>query len=327
MRIVPRRTQWTLAAVSLTTACVFVTPALAAPTPRLVIKEDFPDPDIVEASGTFYGYATNADRNVPSASATDLDGPWRQQPDAFPTDQLPGWIGPSPNGSLNIWAPDVSRRADGSFLLYYSAFHAASHRQCVAAAVSDKPLGPFHPTSQDPLICENGQADVIDPQSFTDRDGTRYLLFKDSHGKLARGGPSTIRIRKVSADGLTPLGPDVPLLHDDRPEENGVVEAPALVRRPEGYVLFYSANEFNGGHYFINYATANTLTGPFTKANGALVSHESTGGAITDPGGQMVVSGAGSDHLIFHGDLAGPGGPRGVYTAPLRWDGLRPVLG
>ena len=131
-------------------------------------------------------------------------------------------------------------------------------------------------------------------------------------------------MRPVAADGLAPTGRDVPLLRADRPEESGVVEAPTLLRRPQGYVLLYSGNTFYSGDYFTNFATAPSPTGPFTKAPGALLSRESLGGAVTNPGGQDVFDDG--ELIAFHGDLAEPPGDRGMWLAELSWDGLNPLL-
>ncbi|MFR9728690.1 glycoside hydrolase family 43 protein [Saccharopolyspora sp. MS10] len=287
------------------------------------IGRNFPDPDVLTHDGQHYAYATNtAGYNVQLATATDAKASWEQRPDALP--RLPPWVGPAETGSLNVWAPDVSERSDGSFLLYYTAHHTASGRQCIGAAVADSPEGPFSPTSSDPLICAPGQGDVIDPASFVDSDGSRYLLYKDSRGSRARSGPSTIHLRPVAADGLTQAGEDIPLLSADRPEESGVVEAPTLLRRPGGYVLLYSGNTFDSGRYFTNYATSSSPTGPFTKAPGALLSSAVLGGAVSNPGGQDVFA---DDELIaFHADLPEPVGDRGLWIGELEWDGLNPVL-
>lgn len=290
---------------------------------RQVINRNFPDPHVLTADGTHYAYGTNtAGFNVQVATATDPTGPWQQRPDALP--HPPPWVGPSETGSLNIWAPDVSARADGSYLLYFTAHHAASGRQCIGAAVARSPLGPFEPTGPEPLICAGDRGDVIDPSSFVDADGTRYLLYKDSRGALARSGPSTIHLRPVGPDGLAPTGPDVALISADRDEENGVVEAPTLVRRPEGYVLFYSGNTFDSGNYFTNFATAPSPTGPFQKAPGMFLSRESLGGSVTNPGHQDVFDDGG--WMAFHADLPQPPGDRAMYVSGLRWNGLTPVL-
>ena len=77
------------------------------------------------------------------------------------------------------WAPDVSQRADGRYLLYYTAHSIAINRQCIGAALASSPLGPFEPVGTGPLVCDAGDAGDIDPSSFVDTDGRRYLLYKN----------------------------------------------------------------------------------------------------------------------------------------------------
>ena len=47
--------------------------------------------------------------------------------------------------------------------------------------------------------------------------------------------------------------------------------APTLVKRGETYVLVYSANDYGGAAYAIGYATALSVTGPFTKGEEPLL--------------------------------------------------------
>ena len=279
---------------------------------HLVYNRDFPDPDIYQEGGVNYAFATNSGgSNVQVATADSPDGPWHPQPDALP--QTPPWVGLDKHGLKNVWAPNVTALPDGNgYALYYSAYNARLHRECLGAATADRPGGPYTPAGQDPLLCARGE--VIDPHAFVDSDGSRYLLYKE-----VVGGTATIRMQSLNEDGTSLAGDPVELLRADRPEEDGIVEAPTLVHRPEGYALLYSANGFKTGDYFVNYATSPNLRGPYAKAPGKLLSGSRPG----DPGGQDVLS----NRLVFHGDLARPGQARGMFTTPLSWNGLTPVLG
>src|SRR5947209_6758625 len=71
--------------------------------------------------------------------------------DALPT--LPGWVAyDGGSGSYDVWAPDVSRRDDGTYLLYYTA-RDTSGMQCIGAATASTPAGPFAPVGTQPLVC------------------------------------------------------------------------------------------------------------------------------------------------------------------------------
>jgi beta-xylosidase len=103
------------------------------------------------------------------------------------------------------------------------------------------------------------------------------------------------------------------------------VEAPTLVRKGGKYVLFYSANRYNSGAYFTNYATASSFDGPYTKAPGQFLNKGTLGGGFTNPGGQDVVPGSGGhDFLVFHG-YSKPS-QRSMYVLGLHWNGSTPTL-
>lgn len=90
-----------------------------------VIDANFPDPAIyLDDDGTYYAYATNSGGiNVQVATASAVAGPWTvlSAHDALPT--IPAW------SSGAVWAPDVSRAADGTYVLYFAATDSASTAQ------------------------------------------------------------------------------------------------------------------------------------------------------------------------------------------------------
>src|ERR671922_790203 len=136
--------------------------AMAAATPRRlyanpVIDRDFPDPDILDAGGTYYAFGTNAaGLNVQVARSLDLVS-WTGAGDALPV--LPAWA-----RAGRTWAPDVSETMNG-FVLYFTARHAASGRQCIGVATSASPGGPFLAASA-PLVCQLELGGLIDPAAF-----------------------------------------------------------------------------------------------------------------------------------------------------------------
>ncbi|MCA1655567.1 MAG: family 43 glycosylhydrolase, partial [Pseudonocardiaceae bacterium] len=216
--------------------------------PALVIGRDFPDPEVIEFGGTYYAYSTSSSAGrVPYATAPGPTGPWTVRGDALP--QRPSWA-----GGGGFWAPDVSRRADGRFLMYFTGPSVATGRMCLGAALASAPTGPFQPTSGQPLVCDAGEGGDIDPSSFVDTNGARYLLYKNDGNAIGR--PTIIWLQPTAADGVTFTGGRVELLRNNRPEDQGVIEAPVLVKRPSRYVLFYSAGVYTTGNYtvYIGYA-------------------------------------------------------------------------
>ncbi|WP_143517305.1 glycoside hydrolase family 43 protein [Pseudonocardia sp. MH-G8] len=277
-----------------------------------VIARDFPDPDVVVVDGAYYAYSTNSGyagnlAHLPVQRADALTGPWTEVGDGFP--ELPGWVAEDPP---HVWAPELARGSGGGYLLYFTARHARHQVQCIGVASSESPVGPFHSAAPDALLCRPEEGDTIDAESFVAADGGRYLLYKSGRQY------SSMWLQPMTSDGTAPEGERVELLRSDRPEEAGIVEAPTLVQRGDSYILFYSANTFDSGQYHVNYAVASSLTGPYTKADGALLTTDTIDGAYLNPGHQDVVATADGDCLVFHASISRT--ERGMFVAGLDWD-------
>ncbi|TXK34234.1 family 43 glycosylhydrolase [Nonomuraea sp. C10] len=285
--------------------------AAATVAPAPVIRADFPDPDVIQVGSTFYAYSTSSrPGRIPVASAPSATGPWTVRGDALPA--KPSWAGDG-----GFWAPDVSRRPDGRYLMYFTGPSTATGRMCVGAATSANPLGPFQPAGGSPLVCDADEGGDIDPSSFVDTDGKRYLLYKNDGNAVGR--PTILWLQQVAADGVTFVGGRTELIRNDRPEEAGVIEAPVLVKRPSQYVLFYSGGSYTGNSYFTGYAVSPSLTGRYTKAYRPLMTTATFDGAVQGPGGTDVLG----DRAFFHGWV---GDARHLYTAALGWAGDYPVV-
>lgn len=283
-----------------------------------VVDNDFPDPDVLDVDGTYYAYATNGNaRNVQLARSEDLET-WETVPkDALP--ELPRWVIPG-----KTWAPEVIQVAPDRFVMYLTTTNFQPTTQCIAAATSDSPEGPFEVVGDEMLVCPEEQGGAIDASTFLDDDGTRYLLWKNDGN--SRGLDTWLYIAPLSADGLRLAGPPTPLLKQDLPWEGHLIEAPTLVKRDGEYVLLYSANDYGGAEYAIGYATSDSVTGPYTKNREPLLSTEISQGRYIGPGGQDVVTAPdGSDRLVFHSWYRDQT-YRGVNMVPLTWKNGKPVV-
>ncbi|WP_020519176.1 family 43 glycosylhydrolase [Catelliglobosispora koreensis] len=307
-----------LAVLTLAAAFAVPAPALAVTVaPSMLIGSDFPDPDISKFGSTYYAYSTNnGNGNVPVATASSITGPWTRRPDALPV--LGAWA----SGGLT-WAPDVSQRADGKYLLYYTARSRAAGRQCLGAALANSPLGPFTAVGTQPLVCDGGEGGDIDAASFVDTTGVRYLLYKDDGNAI--GQPTSLWLQRVAADGVTLQGARTELLRSGLPEEGGIIEAPVLTKTGGRYVLFYSLGGYGGDAYQTSYATATSLTGPYTKAYRSLMTTASLDNAVRGPGGADVIREPSGDHVVFHGWINNYSA-RAMYVAALGWAGEYPVV-
>ena len=290
--------------------------AAAVSAPRLLINQDFPDPDVLKTAAGYFAFATGTKATrIPMAGAAAAEGPWRVAGDALAN--VPAWA--KPDGGF--WAPDVAQLADGSFVLYFAAAQTTGGEMCLGAATAKKPEGPYTPAGDRPLVCEPGDHGDIDPQTFVDADGSRYLLYKSDGA--ATGPPSAIWAQELQADGRTFAGPRTELLRSDLTAEKAVVEAPSVVKTASRYLLFYSADTFESTGYHTGYAAAPTLGGAFVKADAKFLSTELLGGKVDAPGGADVVDG----HIFFHGWLGGGRTARGLCELPITFPGDVPRLG
>ena len=199
-------------------------PAGAAVAPPALINADFPDPDVLQAGATYYAYSTSAGPVAPGrqrARRPRARGPSAATP--CPTSRP----GPASGG---FWAPDVSRRADGRYLMYFTGPSTGAGRHVHRRRDCDRPARPVPPVGSQPLVCDASEGGDIDPSSFVDGDGTRYLLYKNDGNAIGAGhdpvvaaggrGRRDVRGRPARADPQRPAG------------EAGMIEAPVLVKRP-----------------------------------------------------------------------------------------------
>ncbi|HEY8478896.1 MAG TPA: family 43 glycosylhydrolase [Spirillospora sp.] len=284
-----------------------------------VLDGSFADPSVIEVAGTYYAYGTNnADATVPVAIAPAPTGPWRPAGDGLA--HLPAWAVEG-----RTWAPEVVPPRDGSqtYLLYFTARVRGTDHQCIGVATATSPAGPFVPVEEGPLVCPRHLGGAIDPASYIEPDGTRYLLFKTDDRETA-----AIYLVSLNRDGLSVADEPTQILARG-PEEPVLVEAPELVRRHGKYVLFYSAGWFFTPQYQTRYAVASSIEGPYEKAAAPLQSTEAYRGRVEGPGSADVLTDDTGDYLVFHGILdyhADANVTRGMYIARLGWDGARPVV-
>ena len=284
-----------------------------------VLDEDFPDPDVLEVDGTYYAYATNtATQNVQVATSTDLESWELSEDDALP--ELPDFVIPG-----KTWAPEVTQLGPGRFVMYTTTTNFQPTLQCIAVATASAPEGPFEVVGEEMLVCPEDEGGAIDASTFTDADGTRYLLWKND-GNCC-GFDTWLSIAPLSEDGLSLAGPATRLVKQDQDWEGDLVEAPTLVERDGTYALMYSANDYGSDQYAIGYATADAVTGPYTKGEDPLFTTDASDGRYLGPGGQDVVPTAdGTDRLVFHSWYGGFG-YRALNVLELTWQDGRPVVG
>jgi hypothetical protein len=279
-----------------------------------IVAGAFADPFVLEGFGADFVYATNtSSANVPVLRISHDGDEAAYLGDALPT--LPSW---TRKGFQ--WAPAAWTRPDGTVVLYYSTPAPDSDRQCISAATSDSPSGPFTDKSSGPLVCPLPEGGAIDPSPFIGQDGDPYLLWK-ADGNCC-GLPTTIYIQPLAADGLSTSGDPTALVSDSQDWEKGIVEAPSMVRDGDTWWLFYSGNDWNTEDYAIGVARCSSLEGPCDKPLDR--AWQTSAGEAEGPGGQEFFTHSSGLRMAHHGWLPGevdsPGSTRRLFLDGMTFD-------
>ncbi len=228
-----------------------------------VIAGDHPDPSIIRTGKDYWATCTSSAWGplFPLLHSTDLVN-WEQTGSVLT--KRPDWA------TGDFWAPEISE-FNGKFLVYFTA-RQRNGRLSVAVATANKPTGPY--TDHGPLVAQEDGS--IDPSTATDRNGVRYLIWKEDGN--SRNQPSIIWAQKLNDDGTKLVGEMHELIRNDIGWEGGVVEGPFVLRRGDWFYLFYSGNGCcgSGCTYALGVARSHSLLGPWEKnpANPILAGNE-----------------------------------------------------
>jgi beta-xylosidase len=301
------------------TLMVGALPARASTAP--VYAGDFPDPFVLRVGTTYYAYATQTGSISVQRMRSPDTSSWQHLGDALPV--LPAW---AQRG--HTWAPSVLARP-GYYVLYYTARHRASGRQCISRGVSWRAEGPFVDLSPGPWICQLERGGSIDPYPFVDADSRPYLLWKSDDNALGR--PTSLWAQRLSAHGLSLEGAPRQLLVQDQAWEHPAIEGPAMVSSGASLYLFYGGNRWDTAQAAIGYATCATPLGPCAKVTTTgpwLASKPNAAG----PGGPSFFTDAAGDlrlaYHAWHPERVGYhlGGVRSLWIDRLRFVNAQPVL-
>jgi beta-xylosidase len=191
-------------------------------------------------------------------------------------------VRPDPTLGNAFWAPEVAE-SNGRWYLYYSIGHDDA-RHHLRVAVSERPYGPYID-----LAALTSPAQVpfaIDPHPFRDGDGRWYLFHArdfleplDDAGREARCGTALVVSR---LHDMTALGSEVLTVARarfdwqrfaanramyDRVYDWHTLEGPFVVRGDDGrYFCLYSGGCWQTDSYGVDYAVADSITGPWSDA-------------------------------------------------------------
>ncbi len=240
---------------------------------RGIIKTDITgigDPFVLLFEDTYYMYATSSPNGFHVYSSEDLIT-WRDRGLCY-----------KKKGSFGykcFWAPEVTARSDGKFVMHFSAKDRKRRSLRIGAAVSDSPLGPFYDANEGAPMFDPDYA-IIDAHCFTDNDGQSYLLYvRDVSENICADGirrseiyiaPLDRSLTRLVEEGKCILSPsgDEETSIDPKWQWN---EGPFVLEAGGRYYLNYSYNCFNVREYSVGVAEAESIAGPYKKTDRRLL--------------------------------------------------------
>lgn len=222
---------------------------------QLVLPGDHPDPSVVKIGNEYWAAGTTSNwfPAFPLYRSADLVN-W--QPAGHVFTKMPDWA------DYYLWAPEITYD-HGKVYLYYSG-HKKGGNLCIAAAVADKPEGPY--TDLGPLICQ--EAGSIDAFPMRDEQGKLYMIWKEDGNSV--GKPTPIWAAAMKEDRTALVGAKQELFRADAAWENGLVEGVSIIRQKDYFYALYAGGACCGKkcNYGTGIARAKSLLGPWEKYPG-----------------------------------------------------------
>lgn len=177
------------------------------------------------------------------------------------------------------------------------------------------------------MQCNRTSSGVIDPAWFKDTDGKQYVVYKTEIPE------NFLEIREVANSGAkegvewTSNAVKLLALNSQGFNDAGNMEAPFIFKRGGVYFLTYSTHFTGDGTYNVEYATAKSVLGPYTRVKEPLFkTTDAFGCKLTGPGSASFERDSHGDEktvkVIMHGLTAAMDmSNRVVYTTTVDVDG------
>ena len=266
-----------------------------------VVANPSGDPYCFKYNGKFYMYRPESSNNsVIYNTSTDMIS-WS----ATGTITLP-------SGTGAVWAPEVHEINGSLYLIFADPSGTNGGRDIRVCKMSS----PTSVGSNSPVTLV-GNGDInIDPSVY--QDGSNYYLV----WKNKSTGGSKIKIRQLKATDPTQFaaGSSSTVIIPDATGWPTNKEHPFLISQDYGsgqtrYFLFYNSGMGDTPDYRVNYATASSLTGPYTN-KGVLIEKNASRNIYSVGGHSIVRDGDNYRWIVY----------RAKNTSDDGWDGRKPCI-
>lgn len=212
------------------------------------VKVPLGDPFIMLWEDTYYAYGTLSESGIAVFVSDDLQK-WRvpaNVPQGLALHKADVW------GDKWFWAPEVYE-VDGLFYMYFSA------EEHICVAVSDNPLGPFTQEDKAPML---EHIKGIDNSLVWDGDKPYLLFNRFNDGNVIWIAELEMDLKTIKEETM------VQCINVSQPWEEvwpRVNEGGFIIKHGDKFYMTYSANSYESQDYGVGYATADHITGPWTK--------------------------------------------------------------
>jgi beta-xylosidase len=245
----------------------------------------FADPNIARFGDTYYMYGTTD--GFPGWGSTTFE--------VYTSKDLVNWtdggkildLADVSWGHTNAWAPTIAYK-NGTYYFYYC------DAQSIGVATSSSPTGPFADKGS-PLVAKGAYSgQMIDPDVFTDSDGTSYLYWGNGNAYVV---PLNADMESYDSSKVVKLTSQL----------TNFTEGSFMVKRNGIYYLSYSNGDTGNADYNVQYAMGTSPMGPFTY-KGVILQQDPTLG-IYATGHESMIQVPGTDdwYMAYH-RFAIPGG-------------------
>jgi arabinan endo-1,5-alpha-L-arabinosidase len=236
------------------------------------------DPSVIRADGAFYVFGSH----LAAAKTTDLMN-WTKLADGVNnsnplfgnkvTTELAETLAWAQTDTL--WAPDVTKLADGKFYMYYCACKGDSPRSALGIAVADKVDGPYVnkqlllksgmwglPSEDGTVYDATKHPNVVDPAVFADATGKLWMVY----GSYS-GGIFIMQLNATTGLPLAGQGYGKHLMGGNHAR----IEGAYILYSPQSqyYYLFVSFGGLDAvGGYNVRIARSRNPDGPFVDGAG-----------------------------------------------------------
>ena len=273
-----------------------------------IIPGYFADPTIRKFGDTYYIYAT-----------TDGTGNGYGPAQVWMSKDFVNWKNFVMNWPTTevVWAPDVVQQPSGKYRYYYC-------EPCnINIGESDSPIGPWHNIlgKDDAVMVPDRYVHnviTLDPQLFTDDDGSQYLYFT-TWGIYKGFGCGVAKLNDGDYDinTLATKYRDARHWNENRPypiaadeffsekklilndELKDIFEAPFVFKKDGIYYFTYSSGSCHTDTYRVQYAISKTgPMGPFEYKGEILTTNED--GTVHGPGHHSILQEGGKYFIVYH---------------------------